>query len=242
MRIGFCQYEIDVAKPEENHRKVGQLLDAEVFDLVVLPELFAIGALFVKGIPYQNLSESVPDGESGVFLQEIARNKGALVAAGICEKEGEATYSSSALFGPKGYVGRKRKLSLPVEEKQRFAKGDLPVTYYLANINAGLLVCADCSLDENWDALEKGGCQLVCISANACGFDLIERAGMEAKKRGMYVIFANCIGVPWNTGSRVKYVGNSIIYGKNGEVLLQAGEEEGCGFVDVCPHSQLLNP
>ncbi|WP_051958165.1 nitrilase-related carbon-nitrogen hydrolase [Desulfobacter vibrioformis] len=237
MRIGFCQFELEVGKPEKNYQKARRLLDVEEFDLVILPELFAVGALFVKGIPYRKFSEYVPDGESGVFLHEIARKKNAMVAGGVCEKKGKIIYNTSVLFGPEGYIGRKRKLWIPREEIRHFTKGDLPETYSRTNINAGLFVCADCTLDKNWDALEKGGCQLVCVSANVCGFDLIERAGMEAKKREMYVIFANCIGAPWDTGNKVRYVGNSIIYGKNGEVLLQAGEEEGCGFVDISFHS-----
>lgn len=233
MRVGICQFDITTAQPELNHKQVEQLLAGYDFDLVVLPELFDIGSIWVNGLSYSTFAEPIKKGYSATFLHKMATTKKALFVAGVCEGENGKIYSSMGLWSTAGLLGKKQKNHFSIAEAATFNPGGQPYVITCQGIKIGLLVCSDCEHAENWDILTSAGCRLVCVSANVCGHDLIERIGKEAGDRKMFVIFSNAIGSPWAVGDKIRYVGHSAVFNDDGQILLQAGEDAVAQFVDI---------
>jgi len=126
VKIGCCQIEPQVGHKEENVEKTLRFAGeaaGQGADLIVLPELANTGYVFnTRGEAYR-LSEEVPGGETTRLWEEFAKEHRVYLAAGIAEREGGRLYNSSVLIGPKGYIGKYRKLHLWNREKLFFEPG-----------------------------------------------------------------------------------------------------------------------
>lgn len=97
-------------------------------DLVAFPEL-ALTGYVIRDRIYE-LAESIPDGPSVRRIEEIARKEDIHVIFGMIErslKTQAVLHNTAVLVGPKGYIGKYRKMYLPThsvfEEKGTSALG-----------------------------------------------------------------------------------------------------------------------
>jgi N-carbamoylputrescine amidase len=136
-RVGF---------QEENREKSLKIIDdaaREKVDLLVLPELCNSGYTFRSKSEARSLCEQF-DGKTASLWAEAARRNRMHVVAGLAEKDGAKLYNASLLFGPKGLIGRYRKLHLWNREKLFFQRGNLGLPVFRTAIgNIGMQICYD---------------------------------------------------------------------------------------------------
>ncbi|GAI85845.1 unnamed protein product [marine sediment metagenome] len=125
MKVAVLQFSPLFGQTEANLTKVEDYILKEIFDLIVLPELFTTGYLFTSQKEVKSLAEKIPEGFTTKELSRIARKKDAFIVAGLAEREGENFYNSAILVGPEGFIGRYRKVHLFNEEKFWFTPGNL---------------------------------------------------------------------------------------------------------------------
>jgi predicted amidohydrolase len=72
--------------------------------LIVLPELCNSGYVFASRHEAFTLAEPLPNGPTSNTWLEAARQHGAVIVAGICERAGDALYKTAAIVGPDGFT------------------------------------------------------------------------------------------------------------------------------------------
>ena len=119
-------------------------------ELFVFPELNICG--FVPPgaeREWVDLAETVPDGPSSTWVMELARKYDKIICAGIVENYNENYYLTHFLCGPKGYIGKQRKLlSQNPLKNGPLSPGDGLCTFELFGHNCVILACADWTLPD----------------------------------------------------------------------------------------------
>ena len=75
MKAGFVQFSPEFGKVDENIDKAMALIEKADAELIVLPELFSTGYLFVSVKEALNLAEEIPTGKTTKALCSIAKKK-----------------------------------------------------------------------------------------------------------------------------------------------------------------------
>jgi len=214
-------------------------LAGEEVDLVVLPELWAVGAFRPR--TWAERAESL-DGPTSAAMADLARDTGALVHLGsILERDTDgALHNTSIVLTPSGErLATYRKI-------HRFAAGglegelltggeevvvaDLP-TRTGATVRAGLSICYDMRFPELYRAQVAAGAELMVIPASwprrRIGvWDLLLRA--RAVENQCAVVGVNAVGVD----GRTPMGGRSAVIDAWGEAVstpMGGGEDEGEG-------------
>lgn len=168
-KVSIIQFQPELAKPEENIRRLVPLFDT-VKDsrLVVLPELSNSGYNF-RGIDEAfKCAETI--GLNGIFQEFLltqAKSKNIHIVSGINEREGDQLFNSAILVGPGGIIGKYRKMHLFMNEKDIFQKGNagLPV-FDLGGFKIGIMICFDYLFPEPWRIMAQKGADLICHPSN----------------------------------------------------------------------------
>lgn len=133
------------ASPEKNlesHKKwVSQAREAGA-KLAVFPELSVTGYLTTPDI--WKVAEPIP-GPSTARLEELARRSEMVIAAGIAEKDRDFVYDTYVFVGPQGYIGKSRKMHIPIPEVGYWKGGGIPPVIDIGLARVGVNVCFD-----NW--------------------------------------------------------------------------------------------
>ncbi len=137
-------------------------------DLLILPELAVCGPI-MDAMAAEHLAEPVP-GPATERLLEIAVRRGALIVAGLAERDGEERYNSAVLVSPEGVVGVYRKLHLTSDDKVWAApgSGSLP-TFDTPIGRIGLLIGYDAVFPETARALTIDGADLIACPSLVTG-------------------------------------------------------------------------
>lgn len=192
--------------------------------LIVLPELFSTG-YSVEELDEQ-LAESLED-ETVTNLIRLAKEHDVYISGAIIEKgdgEGEL-FDTAFLIGPKGLVGKHRKIQLWNGEKTRFSRGDTFSVFNTEIGKIGMQICYEIGFPEGARIQALKGADLV-LYPSAFGlprlyaWDIATRS--RALENGIYVVAANRMGEDRN----VKFAANSKIISPKGSVLVTAEEEE----------------
>ena len=147
-------------------------------DLIVFPELalggFPENPMFVfspEDAFYQHeVAELVPEGDSTQYFVELAAKHDMYIAWGMTEQSHESwdmIYNTLVLVGPEGYVGKYRKVHLPLTERILMypGVGDYPV-FDTRIGKIGLMICFDKAYPEVARTLAlKGADILLCPTA-----------------------------------------------------------------------------
>jgi len=198
-------------------------------DLIVFPELSLTG--YVVRDQIYELAETVP-GPSTRTMEKIAKAAGAYIAFGMPERseKTEATlYNTAVLVGPKGYVGKYRKMYLPThsvfEEKRYFRPGHDATVLDTEIGRIGLIICYDIFFPEVTRLTRLKGAQLlVCISASPAVrrayFELLTCA--RALENTCFLAFVNLVGIE----DGLQFWGGSRLVGPQGRLLAKAKYDE----------------
>ncbi|MCS0635299.1 carbon-nitrogen family hydrolase [Streptomyces sp. LP05-1] len=231
MRVSLLQIAVDQDEPVAARRaRVATLVRARrgVADLVVLPELWPVGAfaydLFepeaepAEGPTYRAMSEAAAD--AGVWLH----------AGSVVERAPDGRlYNTALVFGPSGEpVARYRKIhrfGFDKGEAVMMAPGDELVTAPVPDLPLGLATCYDLRFPELFRGL---------VDAGALGF--VVSAGWPARRREHWTLLSRARAVEnqayvlacGTAGGHagVEQAGHSLVVDPWGEVLAEAGTGE----------------
>jgi omega-amidase len=228
MRVVACQWDITWEDKAANHARVRHLLAAarpRRDSLVVLPEMFATGfSMNVAGITDSG------SGETHRFLAATAESHGVYLLGGLVtgEADGEGR-NEAVLYSPRGQeAGRYRKIHpyTLAAENEHFVGGDDVALWACNEFVLAPFVCYDLRFPEVFRTAAARGATLFCViaswpAARSDHWHTLLRA--RAIENQAYVVGVNRCG----DDPAVHYSGGSVIFGPQGQVLAQAGAEDG---------------
>jgi predicted amidohydrolase len=231
--IALAQIDCKQGDKAENLRKIEETVKKakrKGADLVIFPELSLTG--YVVRDQIYELAEKIP-GQSTKILENIARETKAYIVFGmpeLSEKAQATLYNTAVLVGPKGLIGKYRKMYLPThsvfEEKRYFRPGyQIPVLDTELG-KLGLIICYDIYFPELTRLIRLKGAQLIiCISASPgirrTFFETLTAA--RAIENTAFLAYVNLVGVE----DGLQFWGGSRLVGPNGRVIVQAKYDEG---------------
>jgi predicted amidohydrolase len=191
--------------------------------LLIFPELHLTG--YTMRDEVYHLAESIP-GPSTRKVETLAREHGVHVVFGMPEEsEVKGVIHNTAVFvGPKGLVGKYRKIHLPthsVFEERRYYRPGQEASVFKTDIGTiGLSICYDLYFPELTRLQALQGAELVvCISASPGlrrrffeGFCL-----SRAMENAIYLAYVNRVGIE----EGLQFWGGSRVIAPNGSVLAQ---------------------
>ena len=194
-------------------------------ELVIFPELSVTGYT-VRDQLYE-LAEPVP-GPSTQVMANVAKKTRTHIIFGLpelSEKTQATLYNASVLVGPKGFIGKYRKMYLPThsvfEEKRYFRPGYEAATFTTELGKIGLIICYDLFFPEVTRLTRLQGAQLiVCISASPA----VRRAFFEtltvarAIENTAFLAYVNLVGIE----DGLQFWGGSRLVGPQGKIIAKA--------------------
>ena len=240
MRASLLQIDVN---PEESvnsrRRRVGSLVrEQRGSDLVVLPELWTVGAFAYE--LFADEAEAL-DGPTAREMSEAARDAGVWLHAGSVPERGDdgVLYNTSLVFSPDGELGA----HLPEDPPFRLRQG-----------RGGTDGCGRATWSPPpcrtslWASppattCASPNCSAACVDAGADAF--VIPAGWPERRRAHWTLLARARAVEnqayvlacgtGGTHAGVEQAGHSIVVDPWGEVLAEAGPGEEILTVDLDP-------
>jgi predicted amidohydrolase len=231
-KIALAQISCKRAEKTKNLKRIQQTVTrarSKSADLVIFPELSLTGYT-VKDQIYE-LAETIP-GPSTNIVENIAKRSKTHIIFGMPElsQKAQATiYNTAVLVGPKGIIGKYRKMYLPThsifEEKRYFRPGYQTAVFDTELGKIGLVICYDLFFPEVVRLARLEGAQLiVCISASPA----VRRGFFEtltvarAMENTAFLAYVNLVGIE----DGLQFWGGSRLIGPQGKVLVKAKYDE----------------
>ena len=214
--------------------------------LIVFPEtslqgyLDNLGVFKKSTVIYQHENaETVPEGASTQALIRKAKEKDIYIIYGMTEKDQNQVgvlYNTAVLVGPEGYIGKYRKVHLPMDEAHVFYPGKEINVFDTGIGKIGMLICYDKNYPEVARILAAKGAELIVMPTawsldengadpetnySVYAYDLLDK--VRAMENQAIFISSNQIGA---TGD-IDFFGRSRIVSPLGVVLSEILYEEG---------------
>jgi predicted amidohydrolase len=219
-------------------RLIEQAVAEERPDLVALPEVWTL--LSEDAAAKRAAAEPLPGGEAYGLLQELAaRHRVVLHGGSLIERDGEALYNTTVVFGPDGAeLARYRKLHLfdivtpdgrEYRESATFTGGARVVCFDALGTRIGLSICYDLRFPELYVQLAKEGAKVILVPSaftlqtGKDHWEVLLRA--RAIETQTYVLAPAQWG-RYAGGSRACY-GHSLIADPWGHVIAKAQDKVG---------------
>jgi len=228
IKLALAQMTCKRADKQENLRKMEELsakAKDQSADLVIFPELCVTG--YINRDQFYELAETIP-GPTTKRIETMTRQKDLHVIFGIPEISTKAKgtlFNTAVLVGPKGLIGKYRKMHLPThsvfEEKRYFRLGYQTAAFETQLGKIGLCICYDLFFPEVTRLIRLKGAQLmVCISASPAVrreyFEIL--AAARALENTAYLAYVNLAGVE----EGLQFWGGSRLISPTGRVLAKA--------------------
>jgi len=223
LKIGFIQFAPVLGDVQATIRKIDGLIDqSQITDILVLPELCNSGYNFTSFEEAWKTSEKI---ENSIFINYLiskCKQFNLYIVSGFNERDNKNLYNSAILIGPKGYIGKYRKLHLFMNEKDYFKPGNISLPVFdIGSCKIGMLVCFDWIFPEVWRILALKGAEIICHPSNLVLPGLAQKAvPIHALTNRIFTITANRIG----TEGDLSFTGLSTIANPNGDILFQASQ------------------
>ena len=232
IKLALAQISSKRENKEANIQKIEKLTLKAKYqgaDLVIFPEMSLTGYVVLDQV--YELAETVP-GTSTKRIEALAKQTGMHVIFGMPElsEKTQATVFNTAVFvGPKGLIGKYRKMYLPThsvfEEKRYFRPGYEPAAFQTDLGNIGLSICYDVFFPEVYRLTRLKGAQLlVCISASPAVrkgyFEILTSA--RALENTAFLAYVNLAGVE----DGLQFWGGSRLVCPTGDVVAKASYDE----------------
>ncbi|PCG84132.1 carbon-nitrogen hydrolase [Streptomyces sp. WZ.A104] len=239
MRASLIQIAVDLEESVNSRReRVASLVTAQRgVDLVVLPELWPVGAF-----AYQAFAEEAEplQGPTHDVMAKAAAEAGVWLHAGsFVERAEDGTlYNTSLVFSPQGErsaVYRKiHRFGFDQGEAVMMGAGEELVTVTLPQTTLGLATCYDLRFPEQFRGLVDAGAETLVVAAGwperrRAHWTLLAQA--RAVENQAYVLALGTAG----THADVPQAGHSIVVDPWGEVLAEAGPDEEILTVEFDP-------
>ncbi|MEV2257869.1 carbon-nitrogen family hydrolase [Streptomyces anulatus] len=230
MRASLIQIAVDPDESVEDRRvRAASLVVAQQgADLVVLPELWPVGAFAYTAFE----AEAEPlEGPTHEVMAKAAAEAGTWLHAGsFVERAADGTlYNTSLVFSPQGErtaVYRKiHRFGFDRGEAVMMGAGEELVTVALPDTTLGLATCYDLRFPEQFRGLVDAGAETLVVAAGwperrRAHWTLLAKA--RAVENQAYVLAVGTAG----THGDIQQAGHSIVVDPWGEVLAQAGADE----------------
>ncbi|WP_329119894.1 carbon-nitrogen family hydrolase [Streptomyces sp. NBC_01465] len=239
MRASLIQIDVNPDEsPNSRRQRVASLVrEQSAADLVVLPELWPVGAFAfetfadeaepLEGPTYEAMAKAASD--AGVWLH----------AGSIVERDPDGPlYNTSLVFSPDGELARTyrkiHRFGFDRGEAVLMAAGEELVTVRLPETTLGVATCYDLRFPELFRGLTDAGAEMLVIPAGwperrRAHWSLLARA--RAVENQAYVLACGTAG----THAGVEQAGHSVVVDPWGEVLAEAGSGEEVLTVDLDP-------
>ena len=232
IKLALAQFSCKREDKKTNLQRIEELAikaKQQGVDLVIFPEMSLTGYV-VKDQIYE-LAEAIP-GPSVKAIEVLAKKTGLHIIFGMPElsQKTQATlYNTAVLVGPKGFIGKYRKMYLPThsvfEEKRYFRPGYEPAAFDTELGKIGLTICYDVFFPEVFRLTRLSGAQLiVCVSASPAVrksyFEVLTSA--RAIENTAYLAYVNLTGVE----DGLQFWGGSRLISPTGDVLAKAKYDE----------------
>jgi len=240
IKLALAQISSKRESKSENLRKIEKLTlkaKEQGADLVIFPEMSLTGYVVLDQV--YELAETIP-GPSTEKVEALAKRTGMHIIFGMPElsEKTQATVFNTAVFvGPRGLIGKYRKMYLPthsVFEEKRYFRPGYEVTAFQTDIgNIGLSICYDIFFPEVYRLTRLKGAQLmVCISASPAVrrsyFEILTSA--RALENTAFLAYVNLAGVE----DGLQFWGGSRLVYPTGDVVTKAKyDEEDFAVCDV---------
>ncbi|MCX4779761.1 carbon-nitrogen family hydrolase [Streptomyces sp. NBC_01264] len=239
MRASLIQIAVNEAESVVSRRSRAAELVREQSgsDLVVLPELWTVGAFAYE----QFETEAEPlDGPTYEAMAAAARDAGVWLHAGsFVERAGDGSlYNTALVLSPTGELAatyRKiHRFGFDQGEAVMMSAGESLTTVALPEQTLGLATCYDLRFPELFRGLVDAGATTLVVSAGWPArrrehWTLLNRA--RAVEDQSYVLACGSAG----TNGGVEQAGHSLVVDPWGEVLAEAGPGEEVLTVDLDP-------
>ena len=232
IKLALAQISSRRENKKENLQKIEEFTikaKEQAADLVIFPELSLTG--YVLHDQIYELAETIP-GPSTKRIEDLAKKTGVHIIFGMPElsEKTKATIFNTAVFvGPKGFIGKYRKMYLPThsvfEEKRYFRPGYQTAAFKTPIGNIGLFICYDIFFPEVCRLTRLKGAELmVCISASPAVrrsyFELLTAA--RAVENTAFLAYVNLAGVE----DGLQFWGGSRLVSPTGGLLAKAKYDE----------------
>ncbi|MFF8291548.1 carbon-nitrogen family hydrolase [Streptomyces sp. NPDC016309] len=240
MRASLIQIAVDPDEtPNSRRERVRSLVAGQrgVADLVVLPELWPVGAFAYES--FESEAEPRTGSTYRAMAGAAAEASVWLHAGSFVERAPDGTlYNTSLVFSPSGDLAaayRKiHRFGFDQGEAVMMGAGDELVTAPVPGLPLGLATCYDLRFPELFRGL---------VDAGALAFAV--PAGWPARRRGHWTLLARARAVEnqayvlacstAGTHAGVPQAGHSLVVDPWGEVVAEAGEAEEILTVDLDP-------
>jgi predicted amidohydrolase len=244
VKVGFMQFSPLFGRKEENVARVINSLRGAKADLLVLPELFSTGYLFLNEEELRRSAETIPDGSTVSKFLELAKKQNTNLVFGIAERADDKLFNSSVLVTAKGECFVYRKLHLFDREKNLFSPGDKELEVFdIGEAGIGMMICFDWIFPEVARSLALKGADIICHPSNLILPHCQDAMVTRCIENRVFAITSNRtgtekIGDPAEGGGGIEltFTGRSQIVDPKGRVLAQANaKEEKLCIIEIDP-------
>ncbi len=247
MIVGIVQNAPEFGDVDKNWKQIESLIGNTRADLWVMSELALTGYEFQGRKEVAELAEEIPSGKSSTRLAALCRDQNCYAVLGMPERDGGRLYNSSVFMGPRGMLGRYRKLHLFDKENERFDRGDIPLKVHdIGHARVGVMICFDWRFPEVARTLTVGGAQIIAHPSNLV-LPYAQKAMItRSLENHVFGLTANRVGEENRDGRVVRFTGVSQIVGARGDVLASAPRSTaGVILVEIDPadaDNKRINP
>ncbi len=229
IRAGFVQTHPRLGRIAQNVASALRLADRARADLLVFPELFNTAYLLGSRRAALAAAERIPDGPTCKALAEFCAARRTFVVAGLAESataigtKRRRIYNTAVLFGPRGFIGKYRKIHLFWNEKDWFDAGDVPFKVFdVGFARLGLMICFDWIFPEAARTLALAGADILCHPSNLVLPYCQDAMRTRSLENRVFTITANRIGCEGAGRNRLVFTGGSQVTNPFGKRLLSA--------------------
>ncbi len=197
-------------------------------DILVFPELHLTG--YTMRDEVFNMAEQIP-GPSTKRVEKIAKEHGVHVVFGMPEESDikGVLHNSAVFIGPKGIIGKYRKVHLPThtvfEEKKYYRPGHTAPVFDTPFGKIGITICYDLYFPELTRLMALQGAELIiAISASPS----LRRSFFEsfclsrAMENAFYLAYVNRVGIE----EGLQFWGGSRVVSPSGSILAKCKYDE----------------
>ncbi|HYD09208.1 MAG TPA: carbon-nitrogen family hydrolase [Acidimicrobiales bacterium] len=232
MKVGIVQHDIAWESRDETLARVEPLVDKTVADgasFVVLPEMFAVGF----SMNTDAVAEPV-DGPTAQWLVAQAARHGVWIGGSVPEGRPRPR-NTFVLAGPDSTVHRyaKRHPFGFGGETEHYDAGDERLTVDVDGVRVSPLICYDLRFaDASWPLAGDTDVYVYVASwPSPRRHHWRSLLVARAIENQAYVVGVNRVG----SGGGLDYAGDSLVVDPMGELVVDAGSEEGAHVVEVDP-------
>lgn len=226
MKISYYQMDVIFKDIEANIKRVKNSLKELETDILILPELFNTGYLYLSKNDIQPYTEQIPQGKTTKALEKLSKENNTFIIGGIAEIDGSDIYNSIVVTGPNGYIGKYRKIHLTKLEKKIFTSGKEIKVYNIGGHKIGFSICYDIWFPEHTRIMAVKGVELVCHSSNFGGKDTLDFSRIRALENNIFVVTCNRVGNEKGNVFNAYFRGESQVVSPKGEILKQSNDKE----------------